>query len=110
MNKPICITETDYLTTTVGPVPTASFIRSTANMSGIALRRAQARHLEILTDWQARRDAAQDEYVRLVEAGEIVVPTYIQRLVKTAQGHSDNPSTQAARRLLRARSISWEDK
>lgn len=104
----LCLTERDYLTQTVGPAPTASFIRATAGMSGIALKRAQDRHLEILTDWQTRRDAARTEYARLVEAGEIEVPTHIQQLVITAQGHPDRDDTQAARRLLTKRSISWE--
>lgn len=103
------ISEKDYVAQAVGPVPTASFIRSTANMSGIALKRAQARHLEILTDWQARRDAAQDRYVQLVDAGKIKVPTHMQQLIKTAQGHPDRRDTQAARRLLDKRSISWNE-
>ena len=102
------ITERDYLTQTVGPVPTVSFIRATAGMSGIALRRAQDRHLVILTDWQARRDAAQDEYARLVAVGEIVVPTHVQQLINTAQGHPDRDDTQAARRLLDKRGIVYE--
>ena len=103
-----CISERDYLTLTVGHIPTASFIRSTANMSGIALRRAKKRHLEILTEWQAKRDAAQDEYARLVEIGEIVVPTHKQQLIQTAQGHPDRDDTQAARRLLDKRGITYE--
>jgi len=102
------ITERDYLTRVVGHIPTASFIRSTANMSGIALKRAKKRHLEILTEWQAQRDAAQDEYARLVGTGEIVVPTHKQQLIQTAQGHPDREDTQAARRLLDKRGIMYE--
>jgi len=104
----LCISERDYLTQTVGPVPTASFIRATAGMSGIALKRAQTRHREVLTEWQKQRDAAQDEYARLVAVGEIVVPTHVQQLVITAQGHPDRDDTQAARRLLDKRGITYE--
>lgn len=105
----LCITERDYLTQTVGPAPTASFIRATAGMSGIALLRAQTRHLEILTAWQARRDAARVEYAQLVTAGEIEVPSHLQQLIQTAQGHPDNRDTQAACRLLDKRGISWRE-
>jgi len=77
-------------------------------MSGIALKRAQNRHRDVLTEWQKQRDTAQDEYVQLVEIGEIVVPTHVQQLIKTAQGHPDNESTQAARRLLDKRGIEYE--
>jgi len=102
------ISEVDYVAQVVGPVPTASFIRATAGMSGIALKRAQTRHRDVLTEWQHQRDAARDKYVRLVEIGEIVVTTHTQQLIRTARGHPDNTSTQAARRLLDKRLISWE--
>jgi len=102
------ISEKDYVAQAVGPVPTASFIRATAGMSRIALKRAQKHHLAVLTDWQKQRDVAQQRYVQLVDAGEIVVPTRMQQLCRTAQGHPDREDTQAARRLLTKRSISWE--
>ena len=77
-------------------------------MSGIALKRAQLNHRDVLGQWQNRRDAARLEYRELLEAGEIVVPTRTQQLIKTARGHPDNQGVQAARRLLAKRSIAWD--
>lgn len=51
-------------------------------------------------EWQQQRDALRIEYNRLVEAGGIRPPTYIEALIKKACGHEDNLSVQAARRVL----------
>ena len=40
--------------------------------------------------------------------GEIVPKTIIERELDRAKGHPDNPSTQAARRILAKRGIDWE--
>lgn len=53
------------------------------------------------TTYSDRRDAAIAEYKSLVSQGKIVAPTKVQRLLKTARGNSDNPSVQAARKLLK---------
>jgi len=79
-----------------GSRPTASHIRSTKNMSGIALRRAQKQHLVILHEWEAKRSTLRVEYDRL----KISYPSRIQRLQWAARGHSDLLSTQIARKLL----------
>lgn len=76
--------------------PTASHIRSTINMSTIALCRAQRQHLIILYQWQVKRDQLRVEYDKL----EISPPSRIQRLRRAAEGHPDLLSTQVARRLL----------
>ncbi len=49
---------------------------------------------------EQRRFELRAEYRRLVEAGEIRAPTRIEQREKTAAGHPDNPSVQAARRIL----------
>ena len=47
-----------------------------------------------------RREQLRAEYAAKVQSGEIVPPSRAQRLERIAAGHPDNPSTQAARRLL----------
>lgn len=58
-------------------------------------------------EYSAKRQAARDEYRRLVESGKIRKPSKYDDLIKTAKGHSDNPSVQAARRILQKRGIKW---
>jgi len=51
----------------------------------------------------ATYDKARSEYDRLVELGEVRPPTDQESLERTAQGHDDNPTVQAARRVLEKR-------
>lgn len=53
--------------------------------------------------YSEKREAAQTEYKALVKSGKIVPPSKLQDIVRTASGHPDNPSVQAARRLLEKR-------
>ena len=48
------------------------------------------------------------EYEAAVEAGDVRPPTRIERLKATANGHPDNASVQAARRILSKQGIPWE--
>lgn len=64
--------------------------------------------LEVAKDYANRRAAAISEYERLVADGRIVKPTALQKRLLTAQGHPDNPSVQAARRILTKRGIDWK--
>lgn len=61
-------------------------------------------HAERLLELQAKRDSERMKawamYSDGVAAGLYREPTRIERLTRTAQGHDDNPSVQAARRLL----------
>ena len=59
-------------------------------------------------DYHARRNAAIDEYNRMVAEGKIIPPTQIGRLIATANGHPDNEATQAARRSLEKRGYDWQ--
>lgn len=60
-------------------------------------------------EYAARRSAAIQEYQEKVERGEIVPKTTLERMLKTAHGHPDNPSVQAAaRRVLTKRGIDWQ--
>lgn len=63
----------------------------------------------------AQKEAARKEYREKIANGELREPTKeeaeqkrIDALVKTANGHDDNPSVQAARRVLDKRGIEWK--
>lgn len=54
--------------------------------------------------YHEKREEKIREYYVKVEKGEIVVPTIIDRTIRKATyGHPDNPSTQAAIRMLQKR-------
>lgn len=66
-------------------------------------RRRQLAHFEKqAAQYAESRRAAVQEYQAAVEAGEIQQPrlSHAERLTLTAAGHPDNPSVQAAHRLL----------
>ena len=65
--------------------------------------------IQAIEDYKERREAAKKEYEQKVAAGEIRPPTKIEELIRTARGHSDNASVQAARRLLEKRGIDWRN-
>lgn len=63
----------------------------------------------------AQKETARKEYREKIANGELREPTKeeaeqkrIDALVKTANGHDDNPSVQAARRVLDKRGIEWK--
>lgn len=53
-----------------------------------------------IEDYSQRRNDAIDEYNTKVAEGEFIPKTQFERTLKKAQGHPDNASVQAARRLL----------
>jgi hypothetical protein len=53
------------------------------------------------------RDRLREEFDSLVANGEIREPSPLESLKARANGHPDNQSTQAARRLLVKRGIDW---
>lgn len=60
-----------------------------------------------LGEYSARRQAAIAEYNALVAAGIIAPKTRAEILIDRANGHPDNESTQAARRICAKRGIEW---
>lgn len=60
------------------------------------------------TEYSSKRNAAIAEYNVKVESGKIKQPGKYDKLLKTARGHEDNPSVQAARRTLKKRGIDWK--
>jgi len=51
-------------------------------------------------EWMRRRDAARSEYRAAVDSGAMRPLTRRERTERIASGHPDNPSVQAARRML----------
>jgi len=54
-----------------------------------------------------RRQSAREEYDDLVSRGVIRPPNHIEKLIRTARGHEDNQSVQAARRSLDKKGVRW---
>ena len=59
-------------------------------------------------DYYKKRQDARDEYNKLVKEGKIRDKTSIERMLTTANGNPDNPSTQAARRMAAKRGYDWK--
>lgn len=59
-------------------------------------------------DYQNRRSEAIKEYYEKVKSGELIPKTKEEHTLEAAQGHPDNASTQAARRMLVKRGIMSE--
>lgn len=59
-------------------------------------------------EYQKKRAEAKAEYAELVARGEVRPPSSIEESLITASGHPDNPSTQAARRVLAKKGIDWK--
>jgi hypothetical protein len=65
------------------------------------------RQLEKDYELSARRDQLRKEYADKVASGEIRPLTRTEKLIQNANGHEDNESTQAARRILKKSGIDW---
>lgn len=59
-------------------------------------------------DYYKRRQEAREEYQKLVNEGKIRDKTPIEKMLTTANGNPDNPSTQAARRMAAKRGYDWK--
>lgn len=91
-----------------GQIGDAALHRSSNTKSANTHRRqvlAQALHdQEIIV----LRGQLQLEYNQLVAAGKIRPPTAKEEVIWRANGHPDNDSTQAARRIADRRGWAWE--
>lgn len=70
-------------------------------------RRFEKECAEAEKEYQERRKQAIEEYNALVESGQVRPLTSIERTIRKANGHPDNPSVQAARRMCEKRGIDW---
>lgn len=65
------------------------------------------RSIEVSNDYCAKRERARTEYAQLVATGVIIPKSRIEQMIDRANGHPDNESTQAARRICQKRGIDW---
>lgn len=63
--------------------------------------------LQVAQEYSEKRQTAINEYQELVRKGEVRDKTSIEKAIDRANGHEDNESTQAARRMLEKRGIDW---
>jgi len=75
-------------------------LRSQANMSGVAIRRADAEYYRQVDAYYAERERLRAIWTIGIADRSIQVMNRRTRLEAIASGHEDNPSVQAARRLL----------
>lgn len=61
-----------------------------------------------INSYHEKRRSAINEYYDLVNKEKIKPKTLLDRTLEKAHGHDDNPSTQAARRMLAKRGIDWK--
>lgn len=68
------------------------------------------KYLNDMRSYSSKREQLRQEYRTLVSKGKITPPSNIERLFRTAKGHSDNESVRAARRALAKRGYDWRGK
>ncbi len=78
------------------------------HMSDAAHRRAMNRQVEESAQLSVKRETLRQEFAEKIKSGEIREPTRTEGLIQRANGHSDNASTQAARRICERRGITWQ--
>lgn len=72
----------------------------------------QDRRQSVLTAnaYYEKRRKTRELYQELVRKGLIIPLSSIEKTIKKANGHPDNPSVQAARRMCEKRGIDWHMK
>ena len=58
----------------------------------------------------ARREVLREEYAQMIAKGAIRLPTRMEKLISSANGHPDNESVMASRRICEKRGINWQDR
>jgi hypothetical protein len=91
----------DHYAAVHGPAPALhAHLRAQAGMSGAAIRRADRQYLADVDAYYDARARLRTTWDRGVADGTILVANRRARLEALASGHNDNPSVQAARRIL----------
>jgi hypothetical protein len=88
-----------------GDIGEAATHRSAANISKKQWQKTLDREAERSNDVVNKRDELRLEYEEKVKSGDIEKPSMLDERIATANGHPDNESTQAARRLLDKKGI-----
>ncbi|MEK7808612.1 MAG: hypothetical protein AAB571_06030 [Chloroflexota bacterium] len=74
-----------------------------AGANATSWKRLTDRQLIKTDEWQQKRDALRELYDQKIAANELRPPTEMEILARNAEGHSDNESVLAARRVLAKR-------
>lgn len=80
--------------------PDHSFLRGRMNVSDRNIKLQDAQYNAEIAAKYDEKERLRAEYELQVISGLIVEPSRIERALKAASGHPDNPATQAAKRLL----------
>lgn len=70
-------------------------------------KKDEKRALEVGRAYSEKRENVRKQYEKYVEEGKIILYTKEEKLLQRANGHPDNPSVQAARRMCEKRGIDW---
>lgn len=107
-SEPQVMSEEQYLTRGGASALEMGDAALSKNIGTGAPRRSVLAHQDAKdADLVARRAVLRAEYDAKVAAGELRAPTSTEQAIATAQGMDENPSVQAARRLLDKRGIDW---
>lgn len=60
-------------------------------------------------EYSEKRRKYIDQYYRLVEEGELIIPSSLERYLDTAKGWPEISSVQAARRMCEKKGVDWRD-
>lgn len=98
------MSEDDYLASMGLGMPVSDYMIDKQKLPhGESLHQQEARIKEadnFARQYYQKRENARNEYRTLVEQGKIRPPSELETLTQTASGHPDNPSVQAAQRVL----------
>lgn len=73
-------------------------------------RKRDFKRAEIVEDsYMKQRQEARELYEKYVSEGKIIPKTKEELMIERANGHPDNPSVQAARRMCEKRGIDWRN-
>lgn len=70
-------------------------------------KRDEKRALEVGRAYSEKRETVRKQYEKYVKEGKIFPLTKEEKLLQRANGHPDNSSVQAARRMCEKRGINW---
>lgn len=105
------MTEEDYLSSK--GYPASGFGEAALHKGVQKTARQQTRMVELQAEkdrnYAEVRESLRKEYQEKLEKGELREPTTVEKMISTAKGMPELESTQAARRVLEKRGISWHE-
>ena len=102
------ITREDYISRTQEPLD-HGLLRFPHGISKAQKRRNERYEQERLLNNKIAAENADKEYSEKLARGEVREPTREEALIRKANGHPDNESVQAARRLCDKKGVVWDN-